>query len=112
MSIPTNNTKRMYNSDPLIRSKVWLKANTFRTSLEGKLIFARELEAEINGNKSPNPHKGAFALDWLVEAAVFLDMAFFGKASAEAQIASLNAAARRGLMLHMATRTFSGETLR
>ena len=36
----------------------------------------------------------------------------FGKASAEAQIASLNAAARRGLMLHVNTRTWSGETLR
>lgn len=112
MSIPTNNTKRMYSSDPLIRGKVSLKSNTYRTELDGKLIYARQLEAEIHSNKSPNPHKNAFALDWLVEAAVFLDMAFFGKASAEAQIASLNAAARRGLMLHMNTRTWNGETLR
>jgi hypothetical protein len=96
--MPTDNKNKAGYNDPVIRQLVWLKENTYRTELETKVLFARDLYTMLNrpGPMGLNPID-AIRLERLVEAAVYLKRMLLGQAAADEEVRKINAAAFRGV---------------
>ncbi len=103
MGFPASNQGE-YFKDPLIRQKTWRVSVWLKTQAERMMKSAQLLEKQISF--PPKAHfevsklyKEGFHASDLVQNAVFLEMALFGRHSANNQIGLINTAVQKGLLL-------------
>lgn len=94
-----------YFKDPLIREKTHRVSVWLGHQAEAIMKAANRLEQRISLPPKAYFNVGeiyakSFHASNLVQNAVFLEMAVFGRFAANNQIAMINAAAREGMMLH------------